>query len=178
MKPYAPGFLLTIATFLTFPISPLVAANAQSQSPFRNSPFRLATYSKLRTEYESPVEISHLRGGKAGPNEKLKIEVMGIKNEAAKNIRAIRFHTFIFNSKDLNDALERVQTSIFTLDIPALEERKCQILILNVDDIPLLAYKPGQEFRLEVAVAEVHYDDGSIWQASTLPGKVVLPKDR
>lgn len=176
MKPRGPGFLLTIAAFLIFLLSPLVAANAQSQTPYKNSPFRLTTYSKLRTGFESPVEISQLRGGKAGPNEKLAVEVMQLKNEAAKNIRAIKFQTFIFDSNDLNVALERVQTSIFTLDIPALEGRKCQILILNVDDIPLLAYKPGQEFRLEVAVAEVHYDDGSIWQATALPGKLVLPK--
>lgn len=178
MKPRAPGSLLTITAFLTFLFSPLIAANAQSQTPFKNSPFRLTTYSTLRTGFESPVEISSLRGGKAGPNEQLAVEVMQLRNEAAKNIRAIKFQTFIFDSNDLNVALERVQTSIFTLDIPALEGRKCQFLILNIDDIPLLAYKPGQEFRLEVAVAEVHYEDGSIWQASTLPGKLVLPKAR
>jgi hypothetical protein len=69
--------------------------------------------------------------------------------------------------------LETLRSPLIELDVPAHMRRECDILILYADDIPLLlAYKPGDEFRLEVAVAQVSYDDGTSWEAKNLPGNL------
>jgi len=125
-----------------------------------------------------PVQMLRLGGGKLGPNEKLKIGVSRLRNKTEKNVRAVKFKAFIFNRKDLDEAVETVLTPVIALDVPALTQRECDILILYADDIPLLAYKPGEEYRLEVTVTEVHYDDGTIWEAKNLPGKLDPSKMR
>lgn len=172
-------FILTLAGFFALVLNPIVAGVSQSQTPSRYSQFAISFYNELRTGYEMPpVKILRLGGGKLGPNEKLKIGVSLLKNKTEKNIKAVKFKTFIFNRKDLNEVLETVHTPLIALDVPAFTQRECEILILYADDIPLLAYKPGEEFRLEVAVTEVYYDDGSIWEAKKLPGKLDLSKMR
>jgi hypothetical protein len=164
---------LSLAGFLALVVNALVAGVPQSQTPGKYSRFALSYYNESRTGYEAPpVQILRLGGGKLGPNEKLKIGVSLLRNKTEKNIQAAKFKTFIFNRKDLNEVLETVPTPLIALDVPALTQRECDILILYADDIPLLAYKPGEEFRLEVAVTEVYYDDGSIWEAKELPGKL------
>jgi hypothetical protein len=100
------------------------------------------------------------------------------KIKTEKNIEAVKFKTFIFNRKDLNEVLETVHTPLIALDVPGFTQRECEILILYADDIPLLASERGEEFRLEVAVTEVYYDDGSIWEAKNLPGKLDPSKMR
>lgn len=62
------------------------------------------------------------------------------------------------------------------MELSAFEQRKVEILVGYVDDIPLLSYKPDEQFHLEVAVTEVHYDDGSVWQATDLPQKLTPTK--
>ena len=168
---------LTLAASLTLVVNQYVAQHAQSQRPARYSRLTFSPYHHLRIGYESlPVRVVGARGGKLSANEKFKIEVSGLRNETPKNVTAVKFNCFIFNRKDLNKVLETEQTSLIPLDLPALDQRNFEIFILYVDDIPLLEYKPGEEFHLEVAVAEVHYDDGSIWQAKNLPGKLDLSK--
>ena len=68
------------------------------------------------------------------------------------------------------------QTNLMPLDLAAFEQRKVDLVIGYVEEIPLLAYQPGEEFHLEFAVTEVHYDDGSIWQGTDLPQRRNLPK--
>ncbi|MGH9908711.1 MAG: hypothetical protein ACRD8U_24395 [Pyrinomonadaceae bacterium] len=163
---------LTVAHILILSLNLLVAVNAQSQ-PARYSPFAVAVYSESRAGYERPpLQIAGLRGGKPGANEKLRIEVTMLKNQTAKQAKAIKFKAFIFDNKDLNDALETVETPLVELEIPAFGQLNREILILYGDDVPLLAYQPGAQFRLEVAVAEIHFNDGFIWQAKNLPGKL------
>lgn len=164
--------LISTLTFIQILSFNLSAAKAQSQSP-KYSPFAMSLYSEFRAEYEPPpVQIMSLRGGKPGTNEKLQIEVTLLKNKTVQHVRAIKFKAFIFDRRDLNQSLETVETPLVKLEIPPFEQLHRKILILNADDIPLLGYRPGAQFRLEVAVAEVHYDDGSIWQAKGLPGKL------
>lgn len=166
-------FILTLTGFFALVLNPIVAVVSQSQTPYKYSQFAYAFYNDFRAGYEMPpVKMLRIAGGKVGPNEKLKIAVSLLLNNTEKNVKAVKFKTFIFNRKDLDEALETVQTPLIELDVPALAQRECDILILYADDIPLLAYKPGEEFRLEVAVAEVHYADGSLWEAKNLPGKL------
>ena len=161
--------ILTLALVL----NPFVAWVSQAQTPSTYSRFALRLYNESRTGYEMPpARILRLGGGKLGPNEKLKIGVSLLQNKAEKNIRAVKFKTFIFNRKDINEVLETVQTPLTAIDVPALTQRECDILIFYADDIPLLAYQAGEEYRLEVAISQVQYDDGTIWEAKHLPGKL------
>jgi hypothetical protein len=163
---------LALTSFFALVFNPFVAGVSHSQTPYKYSRFAYTFYNDLRTGYElPPVQMLRMGGGKRGPNEKFKIGVSLLLNKTEKNVKAVKFKAFIFNRKDLDEALETIETPIIELDVPALARRECDVLILYADDIPLLAYKPGEEFHLEVAVAEVQYDDGSIWEAKNLPGK-------
>jgi hypothetical protein len=172
-------FILTLAGLFALALNAIVDGVSQSKTGSKYPRFALSVYSELRTGYEMPpVRILRLGGGKLGPHEKLKIRVSLLQNKTEKNIEAVKFKTFIFNRKDLNEVLETVHTPLIALDVPGFTQRECEILILYADDIPLLASERGEEFRLEVAVTEVYYDDGSIWEAKNLPGKLDPSKMR
>lgn len=154
-----------------------VSQTAVSHYPTRFSLRTFLPYGLSRTGSEFlPVRVVGAGGGKLGPREKFKILVSMLRNGTPKNVKAIKLSCFIFKSSDWNELLERTQTSLIPIELAALEQRRVEILAGYVDDIPLLAYKPGQEYHLEVAVTEVHYDDGSIWQATDLPQKLIVPK--
>jgi hypothetical protein len=165
---------LTFSLLLIWPTS----MSGIPQSEGRYSLRTLGFYHPNRIGYESlPVKILGAGGGKLGPHEKFKIFASGFKNEAAKNIKAIRFSYFIFNSDNLDVAIDTGHSDLIPFDLPALERRMVRVHVVNVDDVPSLAYKQGQEFHLEVAVTEVHYDDGSIWRAADVPGKMNHDKE-
>jgi hypothetical protein len=171
MKLRSIQFTFTVISSLV--LIPILAGVAQTQTLPKYSPFGYTFYSESRVGYEAPpLQMLRVGGGKRGPNEKLKIGVSLLLNETEKNVKAVKFKAFIFDRKELDEALETVETGVVELDVPAGARRECDILILYADDIPLLSYKPGKEFILEVAVAEVHYDDGTIWEAKNLPGKI------
>ena len=138
----------------------------------RNSVFTMMPYDRDRIGYESlPVKLIGLGGGRLSPDEKLKIFASMLKNDASKNVRAVRFRYFVFRADNLDEAIQTDQTEVIPVQLPALEKLKVQIHVVNIDDVSSLAYKQGAKFHLEVAVNEVHYDDGSLWQATDLPAK-------
>ncbi len=168
--------LLLALTFCLALMPPSLRASSPAQERF--SLRTLTPYDPNRVGYESlVVKLIGAGGGKLGPREKFKVFASGFKNEAAKNIKAIRFSYFIFKSDDLDVAIDTGHTDIIPLELMALERRWVRIHVVNVDDVPSLAYQPGHEFHLEVAVTEVHYSDGSIWQAADLPGKMNRTKE-
>ncbi len=180
MNPRLFGSTLTFAILLTLSPSPFLPTQAQSQLPaYQYSRLSFQPYHPLRTGYDSlPVQISGMGGGKLGSKEKFKLYVSSLKNGTSKNITAVRFTCFIFNFKDPNELVGRESTALIPLDLPAAAVRKVDILILNVDEVPLLAYKPEAEFRLELAVTEVRYDDGTLWEPNDLPGRLIPPEER
>jgi len=60
---------------------------------------------------------------------------------------------------------------MISIDLQQLENRHVEIHILDADDVPLLlsVNSPNEVLALEVAVTEVHYVDGTTWQADDLP---------
>lgn len=166
-------FVITLIAFSALVLTPIVTGMAQSLPTYQYSRFTYSSYSKARIGYETlPVQILVLGGGKLSASEKLKLRVSRLHNKTEKNVTGVKFKTFIFHRKDLNEVLETIDTPLAAIDVPALTERECDLLILYADDIPLLAYKPGEEYSLETAITEVHYEDGTIWQATELPGKL------
>jgi hypothetical protein len=166
--------LIVILVCVPSPIwHPVVAQNPNSSAPTRYSLRTIGPYNISRIGYESlPVQVLGAGGGKLAPNAKFKIQVSMLKNGTQKNIKAVKISCFIFGSNDRDKVVETRQTSLIPVDLPAFETRKVEILVGYVDDIPLLRYAPGKEFHLELAVTEVHYDDGTIWQAVDLPQKL------
>jgi hypothetical protein len=166
--------LIVIVAWLASSLSPqIIAQNPDPQTPTRFSLRTLAPYLPSRIGYESlPVQIGGAGGGKLGPNEKFKILVSLLKNRTGKNIKAVKFSCFIYKFNDWDNVLENRQSSLIPVELFALEQRKVDILVGYVDEIPLLSYKPGEEFHMEIAVTEVYYDDGSVWQAIDLPQKL------
>ena len=175
-----PLSLIVILACLPSAISrQVIVQYPDSQAPTRFSLRTMSQYNPSRIGYESlPVQILSAGGGKLGPREKFRILVSLLKNQTEKNIKAVRFSCFIFKFSDWDEVIETRQTALIPADLFAFEQRKVDILVGYVDDIPLLSYKPGEEFHMEVAVTEVHYDDGSTWQATDLPQKLNVPKTR
>ena len=168
-----PPVKLLVALTFSLLLNWLPSMGGIPQSQAQYSLRTLGFYDPNRIGYESlPVKILGAGGGKLTPNEKFKIFASGFKNEAHKNIKAVAFSYYIFKSDNLDVAIDNGKTALIALEIPALEQRMVRIHVVNVDDIPSLAYKPGEEFYLEMAVTDVHYDDGSTWQATELPGKM------
>jgi hypothetical protein len=175
MKLQFVGLLGALILCLTFITEQSIAQS--SQPPKRFSYLSLTPYNPKRVGYESlPVRVIGAGGGKLGPNEKFEIFASWLKNETSKEVKAARFSYYIFKSDNLDHAIHTGQTAVIDLDLPAFEQRKVRIHVVDVDDIPSLAYKQGEEFRLEVAITEVHYIDGSIWQVTDLPGEMNLVK--
>jgi hypothetical protein len=171
MKLSLAGLLVAFA-FCASPISPpSVAGSALSQG--RYAGFSLTFYNPRRLEYESlPVLVTGAGGGKLSANAKFEIFVSMLKNSTTKNVKAVKFSYFVFKRDNLDEPTQVNQTGLFAVDLPAAEQRKVQIHVVDVEDISSLAAKPIGEFRLELAVTEVQYADGSSWQGTNLPQKM------
>lgn len=167
------GLVLILAWVASSILHPAVAQNSDSQAPTRFSLRTILPYNPARIGYDLlPVKIVGCGGGKLGPREKFKILASMLRNETQKNIKAVKISSFVFRYFEWDDVLETRQTSLIPIELLASETRRVEALVGYVDDIPLLSYKPGEEFHMELAVTEVHYEDGSIWQATDLPQKV------
>ena len=177
MKCLRIGLILTLAAFCAPVLEP--EAKAQSETLVRFSQLSFTPYNPSRLGYESiPVLVVGAGGGKRSANERFRIFASSLKNGTTKNVKAVKCGYFIFRSKDLGEVLEKGDTALVAIDLPALQTRKFEIQVLNVDEIPLFRNKLEEQYRIEVAVTEVHYDDGSIWRGTDLPQKFDPAKPR
>ena len=89
----------------------------------------------------------------------------------------MRFNWYLFDSYDLNKLVQTAKTPLHELSMNPHEEVVVEVLVTNVEDIPVLRESnPGGTFHLEVAATEVRYEDGSVWLANDLPGSLDLSK--
>jgi len=147
-------------------------AYAQSETPVRYGEISYTPYHPFRLGYESlPVKVVGVGGGRLGPNERFRIFASCLKNATAKSVTAVKFSYFVFGAKGLGEVLEKGDTALIAIDLRALETRKVEIQVVYTDEILLFRNKPGEKYRIELAVTEVHYDDGSTWQGTDLPQK-------
>lgn len=176
MKTLFLKLLVSFGLLASLTSQPVLAQNQESE-PTRFSLRTLTPYNSYRIGYEAlPVRVLGGGGGKLGPREKFRLHVSVIKNYTPKKVAAVKFSFFIFKFSDWDELVEVQQTDLMPLDLSGFERKQLYLVIGYVDDIPLLVYKPGAEFHMEFAITEVHYDDGSIWQATDLPKKRNLPK--
>jgi len=170
------GVILILSSLTTSTSQPVLAQNPESE-PTRFSLRTFSQYNSYRIGYETlPVRILVGGGGKLGPREKFRLHVSVIKNYTPKKVVAVKLSFFVFKFSDWDELVGVQQTNLMPLELAGFEQRKVDLVIGYVDDIPLLAYKDDQQFHLEFAVTEVHYDDGSIWQGTDLPQKRNLPQ--
>jgi hypothetical protein len=165
--------VLAVAAFLSMTATHKMAqsqTSQQTESPARRWGSAFTRYSDQREGYESlPVRVAGVRGGKLGPEEKTKIEVSALENRSTKPITAAKFSWYLFNMNDLDKVVQTGQTALTNVDLMPKERRRFDIFILYLEDIPLLRDEnPMENFILEVAVTEVHYQDGSMWEATGL----------
>ncbi len=152
------GLLVIFGCLATAASRQVLAQNIATQTPTRYSLRTILPYSLSRIGSEAlPVKVTGAGGGKLGPNEKFRIHVSMMKNEAAKTVTAIKISSFIFKFSDEDELVETLQTDLKQLELKAGERRMVDILVGYVDDIPLLCDNPGQEFSLEMAVTEVSF---------------------
>ena len=170
------GLIVILASLTASTWQPVFAQESESQ-PTRFSLRTLGPYNSYRTGYEAlPVRVLGAGGGKLGPREKFRLHVSMIENYTPRKVVAVRFGLFIFKFSDRDELVELRQTDLILLELAGCERKQPYLVVGYVDDIPLLAYKPGAEFHMEIGVTEVHYDDGSIWQGTDLPQKRNPPK--
>jgi hypothetical protein len=131
-------------------------------------------YTHWRVGYDSlPIEVVNLSGGKLGPKERFKILVTRLNNRAPKAVTAVKFNWYLFRIKDLDQVVETEQTPLINVYLAPNEKQDLNILIVNVEDIPILEeMNLDEQYQLEVAVTEVHYGDGTVWEAKDLPAKM------
>ena len=176
MKALLLELIVSFGLLASLTSQPVLAQTPEDQ-PTRFSLRTFSQYNPNRIGYENlPVRILVGGGGKLGAHEKFRLHVSTIRNYSPKKVVAVKFTFFVFKFNDMDELVGVQQTDLMPLDLAAFEQRKVDLVIGYVEDIPLLAYKPGAEFHLEFAVTEVHYDDGSVWQGTDLPQKRNLPK--
>jgi len=169
MKPLRIGLMLAVSCV------PLLERDAKAQAATRPDYARvsLTYYLEARLGYQSlPVRVVSAGGGKLGAKEPFKVFASALKNATAKKVAAVKVSYFVFKTRDLTEVLEKGETALVQIDLHANETRKVKIDVLNFEDSPLLKNKWEDEYRIEVAVTEVHYDDGSIWRGTELPQKI------
>jgi hypothetical protein len=148
-------------------------AKAQAETRFNYARLSLTMYLEWRLGYQSlPVRVEGAGGGKLGANEPFKVFATALKNTTARNVSAVKLGYFIFKTRELTEVLDKAETALIQIDLHANETRKVMIHVFNFEDSPLFKNNSGDEYRIEVAVTEVHYDDGTIWRGTELPQKI------
>lgn len=158
---------------LTAPFGQAQDASAQRGSSARNWGLAFTRYSEFREGADSlPIKVTSTRGGKLSRDEKFKIEVTALLNLTRKSVTSAEFTWYLFDNTDLDKAVDSGKTPLIEVALSSNADQSVQILVLYVEDIPYLRDKnPHGTFLLEVAVTKVTYDDGSTWEAASIPGK-------
>ena len=183
MRLRIPSLILVLACAMTMAASRAEAQTnpCQPTQPLgHNWRLTFMRYHHWRAGYEAlPLQVVDVPGGRLGPCEKFKIMVSRLNNRSPKAVKAVKFNWYIFNANDLDKVVATEQTALVEVNLAPHEQRDFDILIVNLDDIPLLRDEnPNEEFRLEVAVTEIHYDDGSVWEGKNLPESIDPSKIR
>jgi hypothetical protein len=98
--------------------------------------------------------------------------VTRLNNRLPKAVTAVKFNWYLFAIKDLDKVVETEQTPLVNVYLAPHEKQDLKIFIVNVEDIPILEdMNLAEQFQLEVAVTEIHYEDGTVWEAKDLPAK-------
>ncbi|HEX8145109.1 MAG TPA: hypothetical protein VF553_21265 [Pyrinomonadaceae bacterium] len=126
-----------------------------------------------------PVEILRFKSEPL-PDRKYLIKVAELRNRSSKAVRALKFSWFLFNKKNLNEVLQTEQTPLFEIGrLRARSKLVVGIAILRPDEISYLKQETATgEFTLEIAVTEIHYEDGSVWEAKNLPAQAGAARPR
>jgi len=176
------SFIVVLVTVLvaTAPFGRAQDTAAQRISPPRNWVLSFTRYSEFREGSDSlPIKVTSIRGGKLSPDEKFRIEVMGLLNRSTKSVTSAEFTWYLFDNADLDKALDSGMTPTIKTGLVPDGVQRVQFFILYLEDIPYLKDRnPPGTFLLEVAITKVTYDDGSTWEATGFPHKMDYSKVR
>jgi hypothetical protein len=157
-----------------------LTATALTQTPpqARKWGFTWGRYDTLRKGYsEIPLRVLSVPGGKLGPKEKFRIFVSKLHNQTDRRVIGARFSWLLFDSRDMNKAVQTAQTDLVNLNIAGNQDAEVEIDVVNLEDIRFLEdNNPEGLFHLEVVASEVRYDDGSVWVVENIPGASRRPQ--
>lgn len=93
---------------------------------------------------------------------------MRLKNNSGEPVTAVKFAWFLFLEKDSKNILKQGKTPVLT--VPRLLDGASKVIdypIVSFADIYKQFVKDGKlagDFVIEVAVTEITYEDGSVWE--------------
>ena len=174
-------FVLTLSLFLTLAVSHNSGqVKSRGRVEVSSRSIRLDWGQYARPGYKSiPVEIVRFQSEPL-PEKKYLIKVAELKNRSSKAVRAVKFSWYLFNKKNLNEVLQTEQTPLVNLNrLGPHRKLEVSIPLLRPDQIPYLRQDVATgEFSLEIAVTEIQYEDGSVWEAKNLPRNIEPPTIR
>lgn len=116
---------------------------------------------------DAPAEIINITGDAA---KGLTITKVGLQNNSAKTISAVKFRWFLFRQDAPKKILNKGETPVIGLEgLPAGSEQAVEYPVVRFASIyqPLVKdNKLTGKFVIEVAVSEIQYADGSSWKRS------------
>ena len=171
MKRLPIGLVLMLAAWCV----PLVEkeAHAQAETSFNYARISLTFYSDSRQGYQSlPVRVVGASAGKLNATQPFKVFASALRNHTAKNVTKVKLSYFVFRAGDLEDVLEKGETPLIKVGLHAHETRNVKIHVFNFEDSRLYNSSSEDHYRIELAVTEVHYADGSRWRGTDLPQKL------
>ncbi len=115
----------------------------------------------------------------------LAVTRVGLKNRSAKTVRAVRLAWDLFEQSDPDRILLHGQTPLLWLPnpLPAGEKVTLEQLIVSFAEIHKSLLAPGSDtlrgdYRLEVSVSEILYEDGSRWTREPDPERSSQPSPK
>jgi hypothetical protein len=165
------GFILMLAACCV----PLLEgeAKAQAEPPFNYARLSLTFYSESRQGYKTlPVRVVGASAGRLNASQPFKVFAAALQNDTAKSVSKVKLSYFVFRAGDLGEVLEKGETPLIKIDLHAHQTRNVKIHVFDFEDCWLFKDTSEDHYRIELAVTEVHYADGSIWRGTDLPRKL------
>ena len=147
----------------------LLAVIGQSTQPkLPQGKWTLSAGSYSGTDYKNmPVDVFSVT---TDATKGLSIVSVSLQNRTSKDVSAVKLRWYL-KDNDQKQVLQEGDTPLIDIDIPAMKTQTLSYPVVSFARIhrPFLRGITLQgNYRIEIAVSEVHYADGSIWNISQI----------
>ena len=169
--PKIKGLVLTLILSVAFSASLSSAQQANQSLQLPGGKWTLSHHPYSRPGYEKmPLLVTGVKGD---ATQGLAISVAAMASRTSKPIMGYKLNWFLFNEKEPNRVLQTAATPlIYPAQFSANESRQVDIPVVSFIKIYKPLLKDGQlsgDYRIEVAVSEVQFADGTTWKAVGIP---------
>lgn len=178
MKKFATLTILTLVAFLLG-----ISGNSRGQSKgsagdeLPGGNWTLSTHPYMGPGYNSrPVIVTAVVSNLKGTATRVMLE-----NNSSKTVSAVKLEWYLMTDQDRSTVLQQGQTPFVTPSgtLPPGKARELKFPIVSFAKIyqPLLKNNVlAGDYRIEIAIAEIQYEDGSTWTASKGKSNSALSK--